>query len=124
LIPAWGANRLTRLRLILRLRTPFAADLACLRTGQAWLLEADAVLSASAGGEPQTAEQQIMAFATWRDRVARRSHRLPPPYAQCLAHFIGVLTRMQPHRFAWMSTAGLPRINNDLERFIRAMKTR
>ena len=99
------------------LRAPFAADLACLRKGQAWLLEGDALLSTAA-----TPAQQV--FASWRERVARSACRLPPPYAQCLAHFVGVLTRMQPHLFAWTSQAGLPRTNNDLERFIRAMKTR
>ena len=31
---------------------------------------------------------------------------------------------MQPHLFVWTTIAGLPRTNNDLERFIRAMKTR
>lgn len=36
----------------------------------------------------------------------------------------GVLTRLQPHLFVWTSTPGLPRTTNDLERFIRAMKTR
>jgi hypothetical protein len=105
------------LRTIVGLRAPFAADLACLRKGQAWLLEGDALLSTAA-----TPAQQV--FASWRERVARSACRLPPPYAQCLAHFVGVLTRMQPHLFAWTSQAGLPRTNNDLERFIRAMKTR
>jgi hypothetical protein len=115
---------LSRLQAILHLRTAFAADLTQLRAGQAWLLEADALLSAAAGGEPQTAEQRVLAFAAWRDRVARSARRLPPPYRQCLAHFVGVLTRMQPHLFAWTQQTSLPRTNNDLERFIRAMKTR
>ncbi len=56
--------------------------------------------------------------------MARSSCHLPAPYAHCLAHFVGVLTRRQPHLFVWTSTPGLPRTNNDLERFIRAMKTR
>jgi len=101
------------------LRAPFAADLACLRTGQAWLLQAEALLSRE--GDQQIQEQT---FATWRAGVARRARRLPPPYAHCLAHFVGVLSRMQPHLFVWTTLAGLPRTNNDLERFIRAMKTR
>jgi hypothetical protein len=101
------------------LRAPFAADLACLRKGQAWLLEAEALLNTM--GEQRTLEQT---FATWRAGVARRARHLPPPYAHCLAHFVGVLTRMQPHLFVWTTLAGLPRTNNDLERFIRAMKTR
>lgn len=107
------------------MRAPFARDLAYLRTGQAWLLEAEALLSAST--EQQTAAQAAaaqQAFVVWRDGVARSARRLPPPYADCLAHCVGVLTRMQPHLFAWMLQAGLPRTNNDLERFIRAMKTR
>jgi hypothetical protein len=60
----------------------------------------------------------------WRETVARHSRHLPFPYAHCLAHFVGVLTRMHPHLFVWTTIAGLPRTNNDLERFIRAMKTR
>jgi hypothetical protein len=31
---------------------------------------------------------------------------------------------MQPHLLVWTTVAGMPRTNNDLERFIRAMKTR
>jgi hypothetical protein len=107
------------LRTILHLRAPFAADLACLRTGQAWLFEAEALLSQE--GDQRTQEQL---FASWREGVAQRSCQLPSPYAHCLAHFVGVLTRMQPHLFVWTATAALPRTNTDLERFIRAMKTR
>jgi hypothetical protein len=110
---------LSRLRTLVRLRAPFAADLACLRRGQAWLLEADRLLSQQ--GDQRSQEQ---AFARWREHVARSARRLPSPYAHCVAHFVGVLTRMQPHLFVWTATAGLPRTNNDLERFIRAMKTR
>jgi hypothetical protein len=116
------------LQAILQLRTAFTTDLAHLRTGRAWLLEAEALLSAAGGepqaAEPQTAEAQALAFATWRDGVARRAVRLTPPSRQCRAHWVGVLTRMQPHLFAWMVQTRLPRTNNDLERFIRAMKTR
>jgi hypothetical protein len=101
------------------LRAPFAADLACLRTGQAWLLQAEALLSRE--GDQRIQEQT---FATWRAGVARRARRLPPPYAHGLAHFVGVLSRLQPHLFVWTTLAGVPRTNNDLERFIRAMKTR
>jgi hypothetical protein len=117
------------------LRAPFAQDLACLRAGQAWLLQTDVLLrvpteqqagtqstDAQQAGTQSTDAQQ--AFAAWRDGVARSARRLPPPYADGLAQFVGVLTRMQPHLFAWTRQAGLPRTNNDLQRFIRAMKTR
>jgi hypothetical protein len=49
---------------------------------------------------------------------------LPPVYAKCLHHFVGVLQRLQPYLLSWSKEARLPRTNNDLERFIRAMKTR
>jgi hypothetical protein len=101
------------------LRSTFAQDITWLRTGQTWLLQAEALLSQE--GDQRLQEQT---FVAWRERMAHRSRHLPPVYAHCLAHFVGVLTRMQPHLFVWMSTAGLPRTNNDLERFIRAMKTR
>lgn len=107
------------MRTVVALRAPFAADLACLRTGQAWLLQAEALLSQQ--GDQRTQEQSL---ASWLAGVARNSRHLPPPYSECLAHFVGVLTRMQPHLLVWTATAGLPRTNNDLERFIRAMKTR
>src|SRR5712691_449801 len=121
-IPDWCANRLTRLtrlRTSVGLRAPCAADLACLRTGQAWLLQAAALLSRE--GDQRIQEQT---FTTWRAGVARRARQLPPPYAHCLAHCVGVLTRRQPHRLVWTTLAGLPRTNNDLQRCIRARKTR
>jgi hypothetical protein len=60
----------------------------------------------------------------WREGVAHTSCHWPAPYARGLAYFVGVLTRMQPHLLVWTTVAGLPRTSNDLERFIRAMKTR
>jgi hypothetical protein len=69
-IPAWCANRRSRLRTIVRLRAPFAADLACLRRGQAWLLEAERLLSQE--GDQPTQEQP---FTRWRDHVARCARR-------------------------------------------------
>jgi hypothetical protein len=94
--------------------------LACLRTGRARLFEAEALLTL--GGEQPAAQQQT--FATWRDGVACSARQLPPPYADCLAHLVGVLTRLPSHLFAWTMQPGLSQTNNDLDRFIRAMKTR
>jgi hypothetical protein len=43
---------------------------------------------------------------------------------KCLAHFLHVTANMAPRLFACYDVPALPRTNNDLEGFIRSVKTR
>ena len=65
-------------------------------------------------------------MASWLQTLEHlpQAARFPPVYAKCLHHFVGVLHRLQPYLLSWTKDARLPRTNNDLERFIRAIKTR
>ena len=67
--------------------TAYAADLAYLRIGQAWPLQAEALLSQEGD---QCLQEQI--FVAWRETVTRHNCYLPSPFAYSLALFVGMLT--------------------------------
>jgi hypothetical protein len=49
---------------------------------------------------------------------------LPAPERECLEHFVHVSRNMRPHLLLCYDLADLPRTNNDMEGFIRSLKTR
>jgi hypothetical protein len=104
-----------------QLRRGWAADLACLRQCHTWLLHAEALVNPLR--DPPVTENAVASWLAVLEQLPEAA-RLPPLYATCLHHFIGVLHRLLPYLLSWTQEARLPRTNNDLERFIRAIKTR
>jgi hypothetical protein len=49
---------------------------------------------------------------------------LTAPERQCLEHFVHVTRNMRPHLIQCYDLDDLPRTNNDMEGFIRSIKTR
>lgn len=66
------------------------------------------------------------AFDAWcqelRDQLA--TDTLSKTEAQCLKHFLHVTTNMRPRLICCYDVADMPRTNNDMEGFIRSLKTR
>jgi hypothetical protein len=106
---------------MVQLRRDWAADLACLRHCHTWLLQAEVLLNPQR--DPPATDEAVARWLASLEQLPQAA-RFPPIYAKCLHHFIGVLHRLQPHLLSWTQEARLPRTNNDLERFIRALKTR
>lgn len=73
--------------------------------------------------DPPATEEAVASWVQSLEHLPQAA-RFPPVYAKCLHHFVGVLQRLQPYLLSWTKDARLPRTNNDLERFIRAIKTR
>jgi hypothetical protein len=84
-------------------------------------LHAEALLSPLR--DPPATEEAVASWLQTLEHLPQASS-FPPVYAKCLHHFVGVLQRLQPYLLSWTKDARLPRTNNDLERFIRAIKTR
>ena len=92
------------------------------------VLEAEAIL---AGGWAATAEELTNAavaerFDQWVAQLRTTGAQAAETELEqiCLAHFLHVTQNMRPQLVQCYDVPGLPRTNNDLEGFIRAIKTR
>jgi hypothetical protein len=93
------------------------------------VLEAERILSGDAlrvDNLPVTNATVAQRFDTWcaalRDQVP--DERENPTERRCLSHFLHVTDNMRPQLIQCYDLSGLPRTNNDMEGFIRSIKTR
>ena len=109
-------------------RERWRADLAAVRRLHARVLEAEAIL---AGRWAATLAEGTNAAVA--ERFDRWVAQLRADAAQALdteleqsgvAHFLHVTQNMRPQLIQCYDVAGVPRTNNDMEGFIRAIKTR
>jgi hypothetical protein len=109
-------------------RERWRAELDAVRRLQARVLEAEAIL---AGGWAATEEELTNAavaerFDQWVDQLRATGAQAAETELEqtCLAHFLHVTQNMRPQLVQCYDVPGIPRTNNDLEGFIRAIKTR
>jgi hypothetical protein len=93
------------------------------------VLEAERILSGDAlwaDNLPVTNATVGQRFDAWcaalRDQVP--DERENPTERRCLSHFLHVTDNMRPHLIQCYDLQALPRTNNDMEGFIRSIKTR
>ena len=109
-------------------REQWREDLTRVRRMHGWVVEAEAILSGSwAGGEEQVTNAGVAArfdawIATLQDKA--RGQQLSETEQGCLRHFLQVTASLRPQLIQCYDVVGLPRTNNDMEGFIRAIKTR
>jgi hypothetical protein len=109
-------------------RERWRTELAAVRRLHARLLEAEAILA----GRWATTDVEVTnaavaeRFDQWVAQLgAAAAQGLDTELEQtCLAHFLHVTQNLRPQLLQCYDVAGLPRTNNDLEGFIRAIKTR
>ncbi len=103
-------------------------ELDCVRRMHGWLLEAEAILSGSwAGGEEEVTNAGVaLRFDTWVATLKGEAsgEHLTETEQRCLSHFLHVTASLRPQLIQCYDVVGLPRTNNDMEGFIRAIKTR
>jgi hypothetical protein len=110
-------------------REQWRAELSLVRRLHADVVAAEAILS----GAPLEAQHHLVTNAavqaqydawcgTLRARLADTT--LDATERHCLEHFLHVTTNMAPRLFPCYDVVDLPRTNNDLEGFIRSVKTR
>src|SRR5215210_7579879 len=93
-----------------------------------WVLEAEAILSGSwaAGEDAVTNAEVAVRFDAWvaKLQAAASGQPLTATEQACLQHFLQVTASLRPQLIQCYDLPGLPRTNNDMEGFIRAIKTR
>ena len=109
-------------------REQWRAELECVRRMHGWVLEAEAILAGSwaAAEEPVTNAGVAARFDRWVTKLqaAASGQALTETEQACLQHFLQVTANLRPQLILCYDLPGLPRTNNDMEGFIRAIKTR
>jgi hypothetical protein len=123
------AAKRDRLLTVIGRRERWRDDLSRIQRLHTVVTDAEAILSGAkleAQHQPVTnaaVQAQYTAWcATLQTRLADTD--LDATERKCLAHFLHVTDNMAPRLFACYDVPALPRTNNDLEGFIRSVKTR
>ena len=120
--------RLARLIAIADDRLPFQEDLREVRQMRHWVLDAEHILSTDFLAEGSGVTNALVArrFDAWRAKLARQLRRggLSEEQRCCLQQFLQVLSNQRCHLMQCYDRQDFPRTNNDMERRIRAIKTR
>jgi hypothetical protein len=114
---------------VLARRDQWRSDLDLVRRLHADVVAAENILCGAAleaAGLPVTNTTVRERYATWCEqlRVRCADQTLAETERRCLAHFLHVTTNMAPRLFRCYDMTGMPRTNNDMEGFIRSIKTR
>lgn len=110
-------------------REPWRDDLTLVRRLHTHVLQAERILAGdalTAAGVPISNATVGQQFDQWcaglRDRLGDVT--LAEPEQRCLQHFLHVTTNMRSRLIHCYDVVGMPRTNNDMEGFIRSIKTR
>lgn len=123
------AAKLERLQVLLARREGWRTELESVRRLHRHVLEAEQILS----GEALRTLNLVVTNATvgqhfdnWSERLhsLMGTEQLSANERRCLEHFLHVTDNMRPHLINCYDLELLPRTNNDMEGFIRAIKTR
>jgi hypothetical protein len=116
------------LKELIERREQWREELESVRWMHAWVLEAEAILSGSwAGGEEKVTNAGVaVRFDAFVDKLKGEGdgQQLAESEQRCLSHFLHVTASLRPQLIQCYDVEGLPRTNNDMEGFIRAIKTR
>ncbi len=109
-------------------REPWREELESVRRMHGWVLEAEAILSGSWAGEDEKVTNAGVALRfdsfVAKLKAEASGQQLSETEGRCLKHFLHVTAGLRPQLIECYEVAGLPRTNNDMEGFIRAIKTR
>ncbi len=118
---------MTRLKTLVARRAPWQDDLSCIRRMHGWVLQAEAILGGTwAAAEEVVSNAEVATrFDGWVATLrANAREQLTATEQRCLAHFLHVTDSLRPQLLQCYDVTGMPRTNNDMEGFIRAIKTR
>jgi hypothetical protein len=121
--------KLERLQTLLARCEGWRAELDSVRQLHRRVLEAERILSGEALRAlnlPVTNAMVGQQFDTWCERLRSLvgTQQMSANERRCLEHFLHVTDNMRPHLIECYDLEMLPRTNNDMEGFIRAIKTR
>lgn len=109
-------------------REQWREDLDSVRRMHGWVVEAEAILSGSwaAAAEAVTNAGVAVRFDAFvaKLKAEASTQKLTETEHRCLSHFLHVTASLRPQLIQCYDVEGLPRTNNDMEGFIRAIKIR
>ncbi len=118
-----------RLQEVIARRKQWRDDLGLVQRLHVDVITAEGILAGTTlqqEGQPITNVTVQQRYAQWCTelRVRLQDATLNATERRCLEHFLHVTTNMSPRLFPCDDQDALPRTNNDLEGFIRSVKTR
>lgn len=109
-------------------REQWREELESVRRMHGWVVEAEAILSGSWAGEEEKVTNAGVAlrFDAFVAKLKEQAsgQQLSESEQRCLSHFLHVTANLRPQLLQCYDVEGLPRTNNDMEGFIRSLKTR
>ena len=114
---------------ILALRREWQEKLEQIRRMQTWVIETEHILAGDWAEEGEVLTNKAVAyrFDTWLVTLQAKIdnlENLTEIEKECLTHFLKVSLSLRPRLISCYDIPGLPRTNNDMERYIRGLKTR
>jgi len=118
----------TRLKAIGASRAIWAEPLAQLKRMQHWVIAVEHILDGSWGQANASVSNATVGqrLDAWREQMASQlvDGTLSELEQTCLTQLLHVLSNLRPHLVQCYDREGFPRTNNEMERSIRALKTR
>lgn len=119
---------MARLKALVARRERWRDELVSVRRMHSWVLEAEALLSGSwaVPAEAVTNADVAARFDGWVTTLKEtaKGEQLTETEQRCLRHFLHVTDNLRPQLIHCYDVPGLPRTNNEMEGFIRAIKSR
>jgi hypothetical protein len=120
--------RLDRLKMLVGLREQWRGQVAEVRRMREWVIQTEHILAGqwASAGEVLTNETVGRRLDAWSQHLTQQAHdtSLSSTQHDCLSHFLKVTSDLRPHLIQCYDVKGFPRTNNDMERYIRTLKTR
>ena len=122
------AQKLTRLKAIVRERVGWATSLGQVRRLQQWVLQAEPILDGSWAQAGEVVSNATVGgrLDAWRELLAKQmtDGTLSQLEQICLPQFLQELSNLRSHLVQCYDRKAFPRTNNELEGSIRGLKTR
>ena len=120
--------KLDRLKVLVGLREQWQEQVRQVRQMYDWLLQTEHILS-GAWATPEdllSNEHVAQRFDAWIAHLTQlaANHSLSEPVQTCLLQFLKITEGLRPHLIQCYDLEGFPRTNNDMEGYIRSLKTR
>jgi len=126
-VSPWSAQKLTRLQEIVAERAAWASQLAQVKRMHGWVVEIEHILDGSWAQPGQMVSNAKVAsrLDRWRKQMGKllTNGTLSELERECLTECLQVLSNLRPHLVQCYDQADFPRTNNEMERYIRRLKT-
>lgn len=120
--------KLDRLKMLVGLREPWRGQVEQVRRMSAWVIQTEHILAGqwAAPDEALTNASVGQRLDAWCQQLAQlaTTELLSDTEQDGLAHFLKVTADLRPHLIQCYDVKDFPRTNNDMERYIRSLKTR